>query len=138
MAVQRRCPEAGLASTRRPAVTRELEYLEEALQEAEAAARWYAKRSVTAAAGPLASPRQSSPEPGVPGLLLITPQRLMILRRAWTVTPLAAVVGSFRFATRTHCPCLIVSVAYTDEQFWGWLPPVAAIICSRMVRTITT
>jgi toxin ParE1/3/4 len=32
-------------------VTRELEYLEEALQEAEAAARWYAERSVTAAAG---------------------------------------------------------------------------------------
>ena len=30
---------------------RELEYLEEALQEAEAAARWYAERSVTAAAG---------------------------------------------------------------------------------------
>jgi len=32
-------------------VTRELEYLEEALQEAETAARWYAERSVTAAAG---------------------------------------------------------------------------------------
>ena len=32
-------------------MTRELEYLEEALQEAEAAARWYAERSVTAAAG---------------------------------------------------------------------------------------
>jgi hypothetical protein len=31
-------------------VTREVEYLEEALQEAEAAARWYAERSVTAAA----------------------------------------------------------------------------------------
>jgi plasmid stabilization system protein ParE len=31
-------------------VTRELEYLEEALQEVEAAARWYAERSVTAAA----------------------------------------------------------------------------------------
>ena len=31
-------------------MTRELEYLEEALQEAEAAARWYAERSVTAAA----------------------------------------------------------------------------------------
>ena len=31
-------------------MTRELEYLEEALQEAEAAARWYADRSVTAAA----------------------------------------------------------------------------------------
>jgi len=31
-------------------VTRELEYLEEALDEAEAAARWYAERSVTAAA----------------------------------------------------------------------------------------
>ena len=30
-------------------MTRELEYLEEALQEAEAAARWYAERSVTAA-----------------------------------------------------------------------------------------
>jgi plasmid stabilization system protein ParE len=29
----------------------ELEYLEEALREAEAAARWYAERSVTAAAG---------------------------------------------------------------------------------------
>ena len=32
-------------------MTRELEYLEEALQEGEAAARWYAERSVTAAAG---------------------------------------------------------------------------------------
>ena len=31
-------------------MTRELEYLEEALQEAEAAARWYAERSVTASA----------------------------------------------------------------------------------------
>lgn len=31
-------------------MTRELEYLEEALDEAEAAARWYAERSVTAAA----------------------------------------------------------------------------------------
>jgi toxin ParE1/3/4 len=31
-------------------VTRELEYLEQALQEAEAAARWYAGRSATAAA----------------------------------------------------------------------------------------
>ena len=31
-------------------MTRELEYLEEALQEAEAAARWYAARSVAAAA----------------------------------------------------------------------------------------
>jgi plasmid stabilization system protein ParE len=31
-------------------VTRELEYFEEALQEVEAAARWYAERSVTAAA----------------------------------------------------------------------------------------
>jgi len=31
-------------------VTRKLEYLEEAVLEAEAAARWYAKRSVTAAA----------------------------------------------------------------------------------------
>ena len=31
-------------------MTRELEYLEEALQEAEAVARWYAERSVTAAA----------------------------------------------------------------------------------------
>jgi len=31
-------------------VTRELEYLEEALDEAEAAVRWYAERSVTAAA----------------------------------------------------------------------------------------
>jgi uncharacterized protein (DUF433 family) len=31
-------------------VTRELEYFEEALQEAEAAARWYAERSPTAAA----------------------------------------------------------------------------------------
>src|SRR2546426_147678 len=40
-----------VASTRQPAVTRELEYLEEALQEAEAAARWYAERSVAAAAG---------------------------------------------------------------------------------------
>src|SRR5437867_9323323 len=40
-----------VASTRQPAVTRELEYLEEALQEAEAAARWYAERSVTAGAG---------------------------------------------------------------------------------------
>jgi plasmid stabilization system protein ParE len=31
-------------------VARELEYLEEALEEAEAAARWYAERSATAAA----------------------------------------------------------------------------------------
>ncbi len=31
-------------------MTRELEYFEEALQEVEAAARWYAERSVTAAA----------------------------------------------------------------------------------------
>jgi plasmid stabilization system protein ParE len=31
-------------------VTRELEYLEDALQEVEEAARWYAERSVTAAA----------------------------------------------------------------------------------------
>jgi plasmid stabilization system protein ParE len=31
-------------------VARELEYLEEALEEAEAAARWYAERSVAAAA----------------------------------------------------------------------------------------
>ena len=31
-------------------MTRELEYLKEALDEAEAAARWYAERSVTAAA----------------------------------------------------------------------------------------
>jgi hypothetical protein len=30
-------------------VTRELEYLEEAVEEAEAAARWYRERSVTAA-----------------------------------------------------------------------------------------
>lgn len=33
-----------------PAVARELEYFEEALEEAEAAARWYAERSATAAA----------------------------------------------------------------------------------------
>jgi plasmid stabilization system protein ParE len=32
-------------------VARELEYLEEALEEAEAAARWYAERSATAALG---------------------------------------------------------------------------------------
>jgi hypothetical protein len=32
-------------------VARELEYLEEALEEAEAAARWYAERSATAAIG---------------------------------------------------------------------------------------
>ena len=32
-------------------MARELEYLSEALEEAEAAARWYAKRSPTAAAG---------------------------------------------------------------------------------------
>ena len=32
-------------------MTRELEYLEEALIEAEEAARWYAQRSLTAAAG---------------------------------------------------------------------------------------
>jgi hypothetical protein len=31
-------------------VTRELEYLEAALEEAEAAARWYAERSLTASA----------------------------------------------------------------------------------------
>jgi hypothetical protein len=35
---------------RRLIVPRALEYLEEALQEAEAAARWYRERSVTAAA----------------------------------------------------------------------------------------
>jgi plasmid stabilization system protein ParE len=35
---------------RQPDVAREVEYLEEALEEAEAAARWYAERSVTAAA----------------------------------------------------------------------------------------
>ena len=35
---------------RQPAVARTLEYLEEALQEAERAARWYAERSATAAA----------------------------------------------------------------------------------------
>jgi len=32
-------------------VARDLEYLEEALEEAEAAARWYAERSATAAVG---------------------------------------------------------------------------------------
>jgi plasmid stabilization system protein ParE len=32
-------------------VARELEYLEEALEDAEAAARWYAERSASAAAG---------------------------------------------------------------------------------------
>ena len=37
--------------TRRLDVGTELEYLEEALEEAEAAARWYAERSVAAAAG---------------------------------------------------------------------------------------
>ena len=37
-------------STQPPVVARELEYLQEALQEAEAAARWYAERSPTAAA----------------------------------------------------------------------------------------
>lgn len=36
------------ASTRPPAVTRKVEYLEEAVQEAEAAAKWYAERSITA------------------------------------------------------------------------------------------
>ena len=35
---------------RQPAVARTLEYLEEALEEAERAARWYAERSATAAA----------------------------------------------------------------------------------------
>lgn len=35
---------------RQPDVTRELEYLVEALEEAEAAARWYAERSAAAAA----------------------------------------------------------------------------------------
>ena len=35
---------------RRPAVTRELEYLDQALEDAEAAARWYADRSLAAAA----------------------------------------------------------------------------------------
>jgi toxin ParE1/3/4 len=34
---------------RQPAVARELEYLEEALEELEAAVRWYAERSATAA-----------------------------------------------------------------------------------------
>src|SRR5207244_8425847 len=37
------------AFTRRPDVARELEDLEEALDEAEAAARWYAERSAAAA-----------------------------------------------------------------------------------------
>jgi plasmid stabilization system protein ParE len=37
------------AFTRRPDVARELEYLREAVEEAEAAARWYAERSATAA-----------------------------------------------------------------------------------------
>jgi plasmid stabilization system protein ParE len=36
---------------RPPDVPREVEYLEEAVEEAEAAARWYAKRSAAAAAG---------------------------------------------------------------------------------------
>jgi plasmid stabilization system protein ParE len=35
---------------RQPAVTREVEYLREALEEAETAARWYAERSPAAAA----------------------------------------------------------------------------------------
>src|SRR5712691_6727719 len=42
-------PKRVVASTRQPAVARELEYLAEALQEVEAAARWYAERSATAA-----------------------------------------------------------------------------------------
>ena len=41
----------GAEFTRRLDVATELEYLEEALEEAEAAARWYAERSVSAAAG---------------------------------------------------------------------------------------
>lgn len=36
---------------RPPEVTRELEYLDEAIEEAEAAARWYAERSSSAAFG---------------------------------------------------------------------------------------
>jgi hypothetical protein len=39
-----------VASTRQPAVTRELEYLREALERAETSARWYAERSPAAAA----------------------------------------------------------------------------------------
>jgi hypothetical protein len=39
-----------VASTQPPDVARKLEYLEEALDEAEATARWYAERSATAAA----------------------------------------------------------------------------------------
>jgi plasmid stabilization system protein ParE len=38
-------------STRPPDVSRALEYLDEAIEEAEAAARWYAERSSTAASG---------------------------------------------------------------------------------------
>ena len=52
-AVQRRC-EAGrkrdVAFTLQPAVARELEYLDEALEEAVAAAQWYVERGATAAA----------------------------------------------------------------------------------------
>jgi hypothetical protein len=36
------------AFTRQPDVAREIEYLEEALEEAEVAARWYAERRATA------------------------------------------------------------------------------------------
>jgi plasmid stabilization system protein ParE len=41
----------GAEFTRRLDVATELEYLEEALEEVEAAARWYAERSVSAATG---------------------------------------------------------------------------------------
>jgi hypothetical protein len=41
----------GVVSTQPPDVARELEYLEEALEEVEAAARWYATRSTAAAIG---------------------------------------------------------------------------------------
>jgi plasmid stabilization system protein ParE len=42
-------PKRGAASTQQPDVAREIEYLEEALEETEAAARWYAERSAAAA-----------------------------------------------------------------------------------------
>jgi toxin ParE1/3/4 len=44
-----RAPKRVAASTQQPDAARELEYLEEALEEAEAAARWNAERSAAAA-----------------------------------------------------------------------------------------
>jgi hypothetical protein len=54
------------AFTQLPVVARELEYLEEALEEAVAATRWYAERSATAAARSVTKSRQPNfPDPSL-------------------------------------------------------------------------